>query len=136
MCIEYETTRALLPSGPRRTQAMNQTVTKMRALGPSVAILLDELKASESVGNRLFAIAIMQMEPAKADIEWLLARFHSETPFIFFNAATALRGVSRQDNTLKRKDAVEAEKKARDIVNNFPGVPDATTISVLDEIVG
>ena len=94
LSTEYESLRKAMPSGPTRTNAMTRVFVKMRTLGPSVVSFVDDLKRSRSAGERLFAIAIMQIEPDVADIDWLEKRFQSERPFVFFHAANALRVVA------------------------------------------
>lgn len=91
LCFEYETIRKVLPSGRNRTSAMTQVFIKMRTLGPAVSDWIEDMKTSTVSGNRLWAIAIMQIDPDKADLNWLVERFRDETPFLFFHAANALR---------------------------------------------
>ena len=133
LCIEYETVRNVLPSGEERTRAMTNILVRMRTLAPSVAQFLDELKASSSAGNRLAAVAIMQVNPSLADADWLLERFRSDTPFIFFQSATVLRTLVNLEagtNAHYRDIA----RQALAIVGGFSGAPDRDTIDILTAI--
>jgi hypothetical protein len=68
LCIQYDTIRRTMTAGSMRTRAMTQIVVKMRAIGPSVSATIEVFKGSGSAGSRLAAVAMMQMEPVKADI--------------------------------------------------------------------
>lgn len=58
LCLEYDSLRRSLPSGPERTRAMTQVLVRMRSLAPSVIDSIDAYKGSGSAGSRLAAIAI------------------------------------------------------------------------------
>lgn len=135
LCIEYETIRRALRPGRERTRAMTEVLLKMRTLGPAVAGFLPELKASSSPGKRLSAVAIMQIEPHKADIPWLLGRFSEEKPFIFYHAALALEKIAQQGDEARQAAARDAAAKALRTLEAFEGVKDANSIAVLSEIV-
>lgn len=135
LCIEYDTIRKVMPAGAERTHAMTQVLIKMRTLGPAVDKFLAELKSSASPGNRLAAIAIMQIEPDKADISWLLERFKGEQPFIFFHAAVALQSVARSGSEDGATKAIQAARTALDIVQAFKGMPDRGTVNILEAII-
>jgi hypothetical protein len=131
---EYNALRATLKPGPDRTRAMDEIIAQMRTIGPASAFMLEELKSSLSAGNRLAAIAIMQMDLSKADLKWLLARFASEAPFLFYHAALVLEILVRNqigDVT----DVISTAKEALNILEEFEGVPDRNTIDVLRSIV-
>ena len=134
LCFEYETIRKVLPSSPGRTRAMTQTVVKMRTLGPAVADWIDELKQSAVAGNRLMAIAIMQIMPDRTDVDWLVERFRGEKPFVFFQAASALKIASQSANPVLAAKAREGAATARAIMNEFQGPKDANTMRVLNSI--
>jgi hypothetical protein len=135
LCIEYETIRRVLPPGRERTRAMTEVLLKMRTLGPAVAGFLPELKASTSPGKRLAAVAIMQLEPDKADIRWLLGRFTQDKPFIFYHAAVALDKIAQQGDEARRAEAREAAKTALRTLEGFEGgQKDANSIAILARI--
>jgi hypothetical protein len=58
---------------------------------------LPELKASRSAGQRLAAIAVLQLFPSAEDLGWLADRLDpkAERPFIGFQAAVALAQAGR-----------------------------------------
>lgn len=133
LCLEYETIRKTQPSGSKRTRAMMEVLVRLRTLAPTVAHFLDELKQSAAAGKRLAAVAIMQVDPELADIDWIVDRFRHDDPFLFFQAGTILRSVANlragTDPTV-----VEAAQKGLSILHAFNGVPDRNTIDLLESI--
>lgn len=112
---------------------MTRVLVKMRSLAPSLVDSIDTYKSSGSPGSRLAAIAMMQMVPGVADLDWLKNRFSSEQPFVFYHAALALQNVANiSDSTEKKKRLREVAQDALSTVKNFSGVPDQETIRVLD----
>jgi hypothetical protein len=135
LCIEYDTIRRVMPAGYRRTQAMTRAFVRMRALGPAVSDRIDAYKSSGSAGSRLAAIAMMQMEPHKADLPWLVSRFRNDHPFIFYHAALAMQNAAN-DSTIDRLDAIKsAASESLSILNSFKGEPDKNTIQVLEALI-
>lgn len=134
LCFEYETIRNVLPPSYERTRSMTQTFVKMRTLGPAVADWIEDMKASAVAGNRLLAVAIMQIAPDKADVEWLAERFDVEKPFVFFHAANALRIVAMSSLSTRADAAREAAQRALEKIQSFNGPKDADTIRVLTSI--
>jgi hypothetical protein len=133
LCLEYDSLRRSLPPGGDRTRAMTRVLVKMRSLAPSLVDSIDTYKSSGSPGSRLAAIAMMQMVPGVADLDWLKNRFSSEQPFVFYHAALALQNVANiSDSTEKKKRLREVAQAALSTVKNFSGVPDQETIRVLD----
>ncbi|MBC7986515.1 MAG: hypothetical protein H7X93_07575 [Sphingomonadaceae bacterium] len=135
LCIEYETIRKVLPSSRERTRAMTDVLVRMRTLAPSAINFLDELKRSPSSGNRLTAIAIMQVDPGKLDYQWILDRFRSDEPFAFFHAAVALRNAALVGDKDGREAAADTAQEAIEIIESFEGLPDRNTLTVLNGIV-
>ena len=85
LCLHYDSLRRSLPAGVERTRAMTAVVVKMRSLAPSLVNHVDAYKGSGSPGSRLAAIAMMQMVPRVADLDWLKGRFAAEQPFVFYH---------------------------------------------------
>lgn len=137
LCLEFDALRRNLPSGDIRTRAMTRTVVQMRSLAPSLIEFLDTYKGSGSAGSRLAAIAMMQMVPLSADVKWLESRFSSDPPFLFYHAALALQNAmdSPDANEGRLKEISEAARRALEIVKSFNGVPDRSTIEVLDALI-
>lgn len=132
LCLEYDSLRRTLPSGDIRTRAMTRILVKMRTLAPSLVQFLDAYKGSGSPGSRLAAIAMMQMVPRSADLDWLRGRFSSEQPFLFYHAALALQNVANiADTPEKRANLKRLAQEALDTVSNFDGPRDESTVEVL-----
>ena len=133
LCLEYDSLRGTLPAGDNRTRAMTRVLVKMRSLAPSLVNSLDTYKESGSPGSRLAAIAMMQMVPRAADLNWLKDRFSSEQPFIFYHAALALQNVANISDTPEKKARLrKVVEQALAAVQGFAGAPDRGTIEVLD----
>jgi len=133
LCLEYDSLRRSLPPGEKRTRAMTRVIVKMRSLAPSLLDFLDTYKGSGSAGSRLAAIAMMQMVPLVADLDWLKDRFSTEHPFVFYHAALALQNVANIcDTPEKKKHLREVVQQALVKVKAFAGPPDQGTIEVLE----
>jgi hypothetical protein len=91
---EYERLRAVGVAGDQRRR-WQVVVIKMRALARAAYDLLPELADSESSGERLAAIAILQVRPNPDYLDWLAKRVTEERPFIGYQAAEALRAAVR-----------------------------------------
>jgi hypothetical protein len=63
----------------------------MQGLAKQAYAMLPELAAGPSDGERLAAIAFLQIIPNKDYIDWLAKRFDGGTPFVMYHAAIALR---------------------------------------------
>lgn len=108
---EYESIRKLMPPGDARTRRMEVVFAKMRALAFASKPLLDDLKQSDSPGERLAAVAILQMTPDPTSLDWLADRVKAEKPFIGYHAAVALLNAARElanGHRGKVKAAIEA----------------------------
>lgn len=130
---EYENCRADMSAGALRTRAMTTVVVKMRTFAQAMVDFLPELKVSHSAGERLAAVTIMQVVPEKIDFSWLLERFSVEQPFIFFHAAVALHHASNSTDEKQRVRAVHIASQALHKVLSFEGVPDKSTVDVLEQ---
>lgn len=110
---EYERIRATMPSGDSRTRRMEVVVTKMRALALAAYPLLRDLASSESPGERLAAVAILQVRPNPDYLDWLAARVSEEKPFIGYHAAVALLVAVRTLDPSYHAELQAAVQKAR-----------------------
>lgn len=133
LCVEYDTIRRIMPPSASRTRAMTQVLVRMRMLGPSVSDSLDAYTSSSSAGSRLAAVAMMQIQPEKADLDWLLRRFSEDAPFIFYHASLALQSVVNNIPS-RLPDVKNTASKALQIVRSFDGEPDPETIFVLQAL--
>jgi len=91
---EYNVTRAGTPFSSERTRMLDAVVSRMRVLASAASWLLPSLAAGSTPGERLAAIAILQIEPDAAYIPWLEGRFRGEHPFLKYHAAVALRNAA------------------------------------------
>lgn len=135
LSLEFDILRRTLPSSRERSRAMTEVLVKMRTIGPTLSHAIGELKASDSPGERLAAIAMMQLDPGLLDLDWLLERFKSDPPFLFFQSAFALRNALRLVGPSEDAKIKEAAVKALQQVKSFAGEPDANTVEVLEEII-
>jgi hypothetical protein len=137
LCLEFDALRRDFPSGDIRTRAMTRIVVQMRSLSPSLIEFLDAYKGSGSAGSRLAAIAMMQMVPMSADVSWLEGRFSSEPPFLFYHAALALQNALDSPGASEKRllEIREAARRSLERVKSFNGVPDHSTIEVLETMI-
>ena len=87
----YERTRQRMRPSNDRTVRMNQVFTQMRALATASYPLLDELANSPAPGERLAAVAILQVFSSEQSLPFLGKLVASEKPFVGYHAALALR---------------------------------------------
>lgn len=87
----YERTRQRMRASNDRTQRMEQIFEKMRNLAPASYPLLDELANSPSPGERLAAVAILEVFSAAQFLPFLVKLVGSEKPFVGYHVAKALR---------------------------------------------
>ena len=114
LAARYERERAARAPGPERTTAMEEVTRPMRALALAAYPMLDTLMNSDSPGQRLAAVAFLQIKPNPDAIPWLAQRFATEAPFIKYQAALALRNGAKLLPTEHRdrlRSAVQEAKK-------------------------
>ena len=95
LAAEYERVRAGMAPGDARTRRMEVVVSKMRSIGRAVIPLRHELMASPSPGQRLMAIASLQVSPDYELLGWLVSRLSVEKPFVGYHAAVGLLVAAR-----------------------------------------
>lgn len=133
---EYETIRRQMAPGKDRNRAMIAVLVKMRTLGPSLAADLPDLMRSPSAGKRLAAVAIMQVEPGLTDFDWILDRFRSDAPFIFYQSALVLENAARSLPPEGAAKAMETAASALAVVEGYQGgEPDRPTVVTLSNLV-
>ena len=74
-----------------RTVRMQQIFEKMIALATASYPLIDDLAVSPSPGERLAAVAILQVFASEDYLPFLVQLVASEKPFVGYHAVTALR---------------------------------------------
>jgi hypothetical protein len=89
---EYDKVRAALPSGDERTRKMEGLFSQMRVAAPKIQIFLKAFESDGSAGVRLLAIAVLNMFPNAAHLDWLAERLDpdNEQPFVAYHASVAL----------------------------------------------
>jgi len=87
----YERTRQRMRSSNARTARMEQIFAQMRALATASYPLLAELADSPSPGERLAAVAILQVFASNRFLPFLVRLVGSEKPFVGYHAIVALR---------------------------------------------
>jgi hypothetical protein len=130
---QYESIRSLMSPGLPRTTEMNRIMGGLRTLGISAKPLLPKLTISGRPGDRLAAIAVLQTEPAPPYLNWLVERFSIEQPFVFFQAALALRQAALAASFADARRLRDGIKSALAKVTAFKDGTDQPTISVLSD---
>lgn len=75
--------------------------------------MMEKLYTSESAGERLAAIAFLQIKPDAKYLDWLADRMAAENPFVRFQAALALRNAARSLSQEHRNALGAAIDKAK-----------------------
>ena len=86
----YERTRQRIRPSSDRTARMEQIFAQMRALATAAYPLLAELAGSPLPGERLAAIAILQVFAHQDTLDFLVRAVGSEKPFVGYHAIRAL----------------------------------------------
>jgi hypothetical protein len=134
LALEYENTRSSMASGPDRTYEMNLILAKMRTLALLIKPLIASLSSSNMAGERLAAIAALQVEPDFKYAGWLAERMTVEQPFVFFCATVALRQIVVTQSYSDRSQLKAYLENALRILQGFSeGVPDANSIETLED---
>ena len=102
---EYERVRGSLPSGDDRTRAMEVVVSKMRTIGRAVIPVRYDLSASNSPGERLAAIASLQVALDYDFIPWLTDRAESPSQKSHAGLLNFL-SIRRMDASLMKATAI------------------------------
>ena len=132
----YERTRQRMPPSDARTARMEQIMTSMRNMATASYPLLKELAASPSPGERLAAVAILQVFASESLLPFLVGLVKSEKPFVCFHALKALRfAVNSLDpisyNALTR--AVEEARAALQQAQVGPGADRARMLAAAEQ---
>ncbi len=91
---EYLKARQDLPFSTERTRRMTEIASRMKPFALAAAPYLDRFANSNSPGDRLAAVMILQMQFDPRWIGWLAERLWQEPAFVGYQAASAL--LSRQ----------------------------------------
>jgi hypothetical protein len=82
-------------AGAERTRRMEVVASKMRGMALSAYPSLSDLITSDSAGERLAAISILEAIPEVRYLQWLAERLGSEKPFVGYHAALAFLSAAR-----------------------------------------
>jgi hypothetical protein len=132
LAAEYEALRRQMPSSGARTSRMTAIFSEMKTKAAGVRALLQQFEKSRSPGVRLAAIAILQMFPSAAHLNWLAQRLDNpdvEKPFVGYQAAVALLEAARTLPSSECAALRAALTNARTLANKLPS--DANRIQVL-----
>jgi len=116
----YERTRQRMRPSNERTQRMEQIFQGMRGIATASYPLLDELAGSPSPGERLAAIAILELFAAERWIPFLVRVIGSEKPFVGYHATNALRfAVGAMESNMHQQllNAIQEAQAALRIAN-------------------
>jgi hypothetical protein len=91
LASEYDRVRREMIASDERTAHMEALVARMRTLALAGYDELAQFANSASPGERLVAVAMLQVKPDPAYLEWLVERILKERPFIVYHALEALR---------------------------------------------
>jgi hypothetical protein len=105
---EYERVRAVMPSGVDRTREMTKVVAQMKRIALTVLPALSAFSRSDSSGERLAAIAVLQIRFDPDYIDWLAECLVKEVPFLGFHSS----GGQNSRRTSKRQTAFSASASA------------------------
>lgn len=89
---DYDQIRRDMSSGDERTRRMEGVFSRMKIEAPKIKDLLSSFQESGSAGERLIAIAVLNMFPNVKHLNWLAERMdpEQEKPFVSYHAAVAL----------------------------------------------
>jgi hypothetical protein len=99
-----------------RTRRMEQIFEKMRNLATASYPLLEELAASYSPGERLAAVAILQVFAIEQSLPFLVKLVGSEKPFVGYHAARALQFAVGALDAQTYPQLLEAIKNAQQVL--------------------
>jgi hypothetical protein len=127
----YEEIRRTMPGGDDRTREMELLASRLRSLALPAYPLLDEFTRSESSGQRLAAVSILEAIPTPAYLPWLSERIVVERRFIVYHALIALLNATRNLGASNRAELQEAVHRARQNLDRM-GWKDPNQIAVLE----
>jgi hypothetical protein len=127
----YERTRQRMPTSPERTVRLSDILHKMRALAVAAYPLLDELANSPSPGDRLAAIAILQVFATERALPFIVQVVSSEKPFVTYQALKALHFAVGALDPRFYPQLMEAMHKAQDALNSASVADDSDRQEIL-----
>lgn len=127
---EYDQIPREMPSGDERTRLMERFFSRMKIEAPKVQGLLSTFQQSSSAGERLMAIAVLDMFPDSDHLEWLAERMdpEQEQPFVSYHAAVALLDAVTDLPTVYCAKLRHALAKARELARRLKSDSDRVTV--------
>lgn len=132
----YERIRQRMPPSHERTGRMEEVFDRMGQLATASYPLLDELGASPSPGERLAAVAILQVFASARYLPFLSKLVRSEKPFVQFHAIKALRfavGAVEPPVYAQLLGAIEDGKAALDAAGASPATDRQRLLAEADQ---
>jgi hypothetical protein len=129
LASEYDVTRGSMRFSAERTRRLDQIVVRMKGLAKQAYSMLPSLARGDTPGERVAAIAFLQILPDPTYLDWLADRFHTETPFVMYHTALALRSAVDNLGATHRESLRRAIEKA---ISNTPR-KEADTMAILNE---
>ncbi len=114
----YERTRQRMQPSNERTYRMEQIFEKMRVLATASYPLLDELASSPSPGERLAAVAILQVFASEQFLPFLVKLVGSEKPFVGYHAVKALLFAAGSSDPRVYPQLLEAIRSAQTLLDS------------------
>ena len=114
----YERTRQRMGASNERTSRMEQIFEKMRMLATASYPLLDELASSPSPGERLAAVAILQVFATEQSLPFLVKLVGSEKPFVGYHAVKALHFAVKSSDPRVYSRLLEAIRDAQALLDS------------------
>lgn len=112
----YERTRQRMKPSEARTIRMQQIFGKLRDLATASYPILDELVDSPSPGERLAAVAILQVFAGEKYLPFLVKLIGEEKPFVGYQAAQSLLFAVGALNTRSYSQLLEAIRDAKNVL--------------------
>ena len=127
---EYDQIRLGMPAGDERTRLKEGFFSRMKIEAPKVQGLLASFQQSSSAGERLMAIAVLNMFPDANQLDWLAERMdpEQEKPFVSYHAAVALLDAATNLPTENCAKLRAALGKAKVLALRLSGDPDPMTV--------
>lgn len=128
----YERTRQLMRASNERTRRMTAIFNEMRELATAAYPLLDELANSPAPGERLAAVAVLQVLAAEKHLPFLVKVLGAEKPFVGFQAALALSKAVRSLHPRGYARLWQAIQEAKEALKTAPVSEDRERQIVLE----
>ena len=124
-----------MPGSQLRTRKMNEIAAGMRTLALAGLPLRTELTKSDSVGMRLAAICMLQVEPRPRYFRWLIQRIKTEAhAFVIYQASVAVLELVKKRLFINVDEVRSEIIGAIQVVSSYAGgTPDQNTLDALNE---